>query len=64
MIDFALGAVFGFALCFFLLCLAIATDNSWPLHQARQAVEQCEAELPRHLNCEAVITARVKEGEK
>jgi hypothetical protein len=30
---------------------------------AKEAIQQCEAELPRHQKCKAVITAEVIENE-
>lgn len=51
--GFLAGAVFGI----FLLRLSIYFI---PHNQAAIAIKECEAQLSRHLECEAVITARVK----
>jgi hypothetical protein len=43
--------------------IAIGDTNNYIQRDVNAAIERCEAELPRHLGCEAVITARVKEKE-
>ena len=42
-----------------LVCLGVDAYYDEPATvQVKAAIEECEKELPRHLNCEAVITAK------
>lgn len=54
LICFVFGMVVG---------ISVSGPSDWEanhIHQVRMAVAQCEAELPRHLECDVVINARVK----
>lgn len=49
---------------FSFTALVMYVNNSMPIsttQEYQQAIQQCEAELPRNQECEAVVTARVKE---
>lgn len=37
------------------------SDQAEWISQGKEAIKQCEKELPRHQECEVVITAEVKE---
>jgi hypothetical protein len=59
--GFVDGVIFVFTV-FGIIMLVMLLNKSLPVthtSQYREAIQQCEAELPRYQKCKAVITAEV-----
>lgn len=57
--DVLLLIVLPFAV--FLVGYTTATNGHDVIDEAEQAIQQCEAELPKHQSCRVVISAEVKD---